>query len=163
MRGLVVPYVPTPIPVARKMLEVAGASNEDVLIDLGCGDGRIPLLAVKEYGVKKAYCVELRQDLARVASEKAFKEGVTDKVIVINADMFEFNIPSDVTLVTLFLLTSVNDALAGKLSRELREGTRIVSHEFRITYWRPVLYASYHDGRVTHNIYLYVKGWSDRI
>jgi cyclopropane fatty-acyl-phospholipid synthase-like methyltransferase len=161
MKGLVVPYVPTPIPVARKMLELAGVNSSDILADLGCGDGRIPILAAKEYGVKRAYCIELRQDLAKTADEKAAEAGVEDRVVVINADMFEFRVPQEVTVVTLFLLTSVNDALAEKLRNELRNGARVVSHEFRITSWRPLLHATYHDGRVSHNIYLYVKGWSD--
>jgi len=161
MKGLVVPYVPTPLPVARKMLELAGASSSDVLIDLGCGDGRIPILAVNEYNVRKAYCIELRRDLAETARRRATEACIEDRVIVVNADMFDFKIPQEVTIVTLFLLTSVNDALADKLARELKKGVRIVSHEFRITSWKPILYASYHDGRVTHNIYLYVRGWSD--
>ena len=54
---ILVPYVPTPIPVVYKMLELAGASNSDILYDLGCGDGRIPIIAVKEFGVSRAYCV----------------------------------------------------------------------------------------------------------
>ncbi len=162
MRGLVVPYVPTPLPVVRKMLELAGAGPGDILVDLGCGDGRIPITAVKEYKVTRTYCIELRRDLAENAAANARNAGVDAQVIIVNADMFEYKIPKETTIVTLFLLTSVNDALASKLSMELKPGTRVVSHEFRITSWKPLAYTSYHDGRVTHNIYLYVIGWSDR-
>ncbi|ABM81106.1 class I SAM-dependent methyltransferase [Hyperthermus butylicus] len=157
---ILVPYVPTPIPVVYKMLELAGASSDDVLYDLGCGDGRIPIIAARDFGVKRAYCVEIRSDLARQAAENARKQGVSDKVIVVNEDMFRVKL-TDATIVTLFLLTSVNDALATKLTSELKYGTRIVSHEFRITKWRPLVYATINDGRVSHNIYLYIIGWSE--
>jgi len=155
-----VPYVPSPMYVVRKMLELAGAGPGDVLYDLGCGDGRIPVTAVKEYGVDRAYCVEIREDLAALARQRVERDGLQDRVVVVQADMFKVDL-SEATLVTLFLLSSVNDRLAPKLSRELRPGARVVSHEFRMSQWRPLVYATLHDGKGSHDVYLYVIGFSD--
>ena len=155
--GLRVPYVPTPMPVVRKMLEIAGAGPGDVLYDLGCGDGRIPVTAVKEFNVSRAVCVELRHDLLLEAKKRAREAGVEEYIEFREEDMFETRI-GDATVVTLYLLTSVNDALAPKLERELADGVRIVSHEFQITSWRPLLLATIYDNGLSHNIYLYVKG-----
>ena len=152
-----VPYVPTPIGVARKMLELAGAGPDDVVYDLGCGDGRILILAVKEFGVKKAVGVEIREELVREAREKIAKEGLQDRIEIIQGDMFNVDV-SEATIVTLFLLTSVNDELAPKLERELKLGARIVSHEFQITGWKPAVAATIYDNSTSHNIYLYVIG-----
>lgn len=157
---ILVPFVPTPLFVVRKMLELVGASRDDIVYDLGCGDGRVPIIAVREFNVRKAVCVEIRDDLARKAKNNIHTLNLDDKVVVINDDMFKINI-SEATIITLFLLTSVNDALTEKFNIELKEGTRVVSHEFRITKWRPVIFSTVNDGRVSHNIYVYVKGFSD--
>ncbi len=157
---ILVPFVPTPLPVARKMLELVNASNDDIVYDLGCGDGRIPIIAVREFGVRKAVCIEIRKELAKKAKENIKALNLENKVIVINNDMFNINI-SEATIVTLFLLTSVNDALAEKFRTELKKGARIVSHEFRITKWNPIIFSTINDGRVSHNIYVYVRGFSD--
>lgn len=161
MNTVLVPFVPTPLYVARKMLELAGAHEGDIVIDLGCGDGRIPIIAVKEFNVKRAVCVEIQKHLAEQAKENVRKLGLEDRIEVINDDMFKVNI-SEASIVTLFLLTSVNDALASKLKEELHKGTRIVSHEFRITRWRPIIFSTVNDGRVSHNLYLYIIGYSDQ-
>lgn len=156
---LLVPYVPTPHSVVVKMLEIAGVGPSDILYDLGCGDGRIPIIAVKEFGVSKAYCVEIRSDLIEVAKRNARQQGVHDKIVFVNDDMFKVPV-RDATIVTLFLLTSVNDRLAPKLEDELDDYARVVSHEFKITQWKEVLYATIHDGKVSHDIYLYIKKYS---
>ncbi len=152
-----VPYVPTPEAVARKMLELAGATPNDIVYDLGCGDGRILITAVKEFGVKRAVGVEIREELVREARERVAKEGLQDRIEIIHGDMFEVDV-SEATIVTLFLLTSVNDELAPKLERELKPGTRVVSHEFQVTSWKPAVLATIYDNVTSHNIYLYVIG-----
>ena len=157
---ILVPFVPTPLFVARKMLELVGTSHSDVLYDLGCGDGRIPIIAVHEFNVRKAVCIEIREDLAKKAKENVEKLNLEDKITIINDDMFNVDI-TEATIVTMFLLTSVNDALSSKLSKELRNGARIVSHEFKITRWKPIIFSTVNDGRVSHNIYVYIKGFSD--
>lgn len=157
---ILVPFVPTPLFVVRKMLELAGADRNDTVYDLGCGDGRIPIVAVREFNVRKAVCVEIREDLAKQAKENIRKLGLQDRIKVINYDMFYVDV-SEASLVTLFLLTSINDMLAKKLATELSDGARIVSHEFKITRWRPLIFSTVNDGRVSHNIYVYIKGFSD--
>ena len=158
--GVFVPYVPSPIPVVRKMLELAKVGPGDVVYDLGCGDGRILIAAVKEFGAKKAIGIERREDLIKEAKRKIEEEGLSDRIEIIPGDMFEVPI-KDATVVTLFLLPSVNDLLKPKLLRELKSGVRIVSHEFRISGWKPIAEVEVHEGYVRHKLYLYVIGESN--
>ncbi|AFL67268.1 protein-lysine N-methyltransferase [Desulfurococcus amylolyticus] len=153
-----VPFVPTPYPVVREMLKLAGAGKDDVLYDLGCGDGRILIVAVKEFNVKKAVGIERDSERVKEAVRRINEEGISDKAIVIQGDFFETDI-SEATIVTLFLLTSVNEVLRPKFENELRDGTRIVSHEFRIPGWKHEKMIEVRDDNgLTHVVYLYVKG-----
>ncbi len=156
--SITVPFVPTPEPVVRSMLKLAKAGPNDIVYDLGCGDGRILIMAVKEFNVKKAIGVEIREDKVKEALENAKKAGVEDRVVIIHGDMFEVDV-SEATIVTLFLLTSVNERLRPKLEKELRRGARVVSHEFRIPGWKPKEVVDVKDNNyITHTIYLYVIG-----
>jgi len=140
------------------MLKLANAGPDDIVYDLGCGDGRILIIAVKEFGVKKAVGVEIREDKVREAIENAQKAGVLDKVTIIHGDMFEIDV-SEATIVTLFLLTSVNEKLKPKLEKELKPGTRVVSHEFRIPGWKPKEVIEVRDNNfISHTLYLYIVG-----
>ncbi len=150
-----VPFVPTPIPVVDFMLKVAKAGPNDIVYDLGCGDGRIPIRAVEVFNVKKAVCIEIRKDLYERALSQVKAKGLEGRVVVINDDMFNVDI-SEATVITLFLLTSVNKMLRPKLERELRRGTRVVSHEFEIPGWDPVETYLFSDGIINHRVYLYV-------
>ncbi|MEM1533285.1 MAG: protein-lysine N-methyltransferase [Desulfurococcaceae archaeon] len=155
---ILVPYVPTPISVVREMLKLARAGPSDVVYDLGCGDGRILITAVREFNVRKAVGVEIREDKVRESIENAKAAGLYDKIRIIHGDMFEADI-SEATIVTMFLLTSVNEKLRPKLERELRAGARVVSHEFRIPGWSPKAIVDVRDeNNLTHTIYLYVIG-----
>lgn len=156
-KGLRVPYVPTPIPVVDYMLRLANVGPNDVVYDLGCGDGRIPIRAVELFNAKKAVCVELRDDLYEKALESVRSRGLEGRVQVVHADMFDVDI-SEATVITLFLLTSVNKALKPKLESELRSGVRVVSHEFEIPGWQPVEVRLFFDGILNHKVYLYVVG-----
>ncbi len=153
-----VPYVPTPLPVVRAMLKLAEAGPDDIVYDLGCGDGRILIIAIKEFGVKKAVGIDRDPNRINEAYKNAKEHGVLDKMLLINDDFFNVDI-SEATIVTLFLLTIVNEALRPKFEKELHDGTRIVSHEFRIPGWKPrkVIEVRDHNG-LSHTIYLYVKG-----
>ena len=156
--SITVPYVPTPEPVAREMLRIANAGPNDIVYDLGCGDGRILVIAAREFGVKKAVGIEIREDKVKEAIENIRRAGVEDRATVIHGDMFEIDI-SEATIVTLFLLTSVNERLKPKLERELKPGARVVSHEFRIPGWVPKIVVDVRDRNyITHTIYLYVIG-----
>ncbi len=152
-----VPYVPTPEHVVRKMLELAGAGPNDIVYDLGAGDGRIVIIAVREFNVKKAIGIEIRSDLVREARRKIKELNIEGRAEIRQEDMFKADI-SEATIVTLFLLTSVNEKLKPKLESELKPGTRVVSHEFQMPGWKPKIIATIHDGRVSHTIYLYVIG-----
>lgn len=153
-----VPYVPTPYAVVRAMLKLANAKQDDVVYDLGCGDGRILVVAVKEFNVKRAVGIEIDREKYKLALSKAREEGIEDRVEVIQGDFFNTDI-NEATIVTLFLLTSVNEMLKPKFERELRDGTRIVSHEFRIPGWRPEKVIEVRDDNgLLHTVYLYVKG-----
>ncbi len=153
-----VPYVPTPIPVVRAMLTLAGAGSEDIVYDLGCGDGRILIVAVEEFGVRKAVGIEKDYSRYLIALRNVAEHGLGGRIEVFNADMFSVDI-SEATIVTLFLLTSVNAMLKPKFEKELRPGTRIVSHEFKIPGWRIEKNMVVRDDNgLTHNIYLYVIG-----
>jgi cyclopropane fatty-acyl-phospholipid synthase-like methyltransferase len=110
------------------MLEIAHVSAADIVYDLGSGDGRIPIAAARRYGAF-GVGVEIDAKLNREAADNAKKAGVADRVQFLTQDLFEADI-SRATVVTLFLLPRLNQELIPKLRRELRPGTRIVSHQF---------------------------------
>jgi predicted RNA methylase len=123
-----VKYVPTPQNVVDAMLELAEVTARDVVYDLGSGDGRIPITAALRYGAR-GVGIEIDPFYLRDAFDNLKKAGVGDRVRFLNQDMFEADI-SEATVVTLFLLPQVNQRLIPKLRRELRRGTRIVSHQY---------------------------------
>ncbi|MEM6754383.1 MAG: class I SAM-dependent methyltransferase [Cyanobacteria bacterium P01_C01_bin.38] len=131
-----VPYVPTATEVVEQMLKIAKVSSNDIVYDLGSGDGRIPITAVKKYNVKKATGVEINPELVQKSKDNAEKAGVSDKVNFLQQDLFKTNL-SDATVVTLYLLPSINLKLRPKLLQELKPGTRIVSHAFDMGDWKP--------------------------
>lgn len=152
-----VPYVPTPERVVKKMLELAKAGPEDVVYDLGCGDGRIVITAAKDFSAKKAICIDISDERIKETLENIKKSGVEGKVLVERGNFFEANL-SEATIVTMFLLTNVNEMLKPKLEKELKPGTRIVSHEFEIRGWTPKEVVKVEDGNMNHIVYLYIVG-----
>jgi len=130
-----VPYVPTPPEVVQRMIQLAGVKSGDVLYDLGCGDGRIVIAAVKTPGVR-GVCVDI--DPERVAESKRNAEaaGVTDRIRFVEGDLFKVPF-SDATVMTLYLMPDVNMRLRPRLLSELKPGTRIVSHAFDMGDWTP--------------------------
>ncbi len=121
-------YVPTPQEVVDAMLKVANVTKDDVVYDLGCGDGRIPVTAAKVYGAR-AVGIDIDPQRIKEARENVEKAGVGDKVTIIEGDLFATPI-GEATVVTLYLLPSLNRKLIPKLNEELKPGTRIVSHAF---------------------------------
>ena len=128
-------YVPTPQEVVDKMLLMAAVKEGDVLYDLGSGDGRIVVTAAKRYKVR-GVGIDIDPQRIREAKENARVAGVTGLVQFRNEDLFQTNI-SEATVVTLYLLESLNEKLRPKLLRDLKPGTRIVSHAFRMGSWEP--------------------------
>lgn len=131
-----VPFVPTPNEVVEEMLKMANVSKGDVVFDLGSGDGRIPIAAVQKYGAKRATGVEINPDLVKQSQENAKKAGVDDRVEFLQQDLFQTDL-SDANVVTLYLLPDVNLKLRPKLFKELKPGTRVVSHAFNMGEWKP--------------------------
>jgi precorrin-6B methylase 2 len=123
-------YVPTPQPVVDAMLKAARVAGSDVVYDLGSGDGRIAVTAAKVYGAR-AVGIDIDPQRIMEANANAQTAGVTDKVKFLNQDLFTSNI-SEATVVTLYLLPSLNTKLLPKLNKELKPGTRIVSHQFEM-------------------------------
>lgn len=131
-----VPYVPTPQEVVDQMLQLANVTSNDVLYDLGSGDGRIPITAVQKFDVSRAYGVEINPELVQRARQNAQTANVADRVQIVQQDLFQTNL-RDATVVTLYLLPDINIKLRPKLLQELRPGTRIVSHDFDMREWQP--------------------------
>ncbi len=127
-RSLDVPYVPTPQPVVDKMLDLAKVKQGDVVYDLGCGDGRIVITAVKERGAR-GVGIDLNPQRIAEAKLNAKEAKVADKVKFMVGDLFKSDF-SEATVVTLYLLPSVNAKLRPQLWRQLKVGTRVVSHAF---------------------------------
>ncbi|WP_334189565.1 SAM-dependent methyltransferase [Noviherbaspirillum sp.] len=123
-----VPYVPTPQPVVDKMLDLAKVKKGDVLYDLGCGDGRIVITAAKERGAR-GVGIDLNPQRISEAEANAKQAGVTDRVKFMEGDLFKANF-ADATVVTLYLLPDVNQRLRPQLWKQLKVGTRVVSHDF---------------------------------
>jgi ubiquinone/menaquinone biosynthesis C-methylase UbiE len=123
-----VPYVPTSQEVVDEMLKLAGVKQTDTVYDLGCGDGRIVITAAQKFGAK-GVGVDINPERIQEATENAKKAGVTGKVKFVEGDLFTADI-HDASVVTLYLLPSVNLKLRPKLLKDLRPGTRIVSHSF---------------------------------
>jgi SAM-dependent methyltransferase len=127
-------FVPTPEAVVEAMLDLAGVAANDVVYDLGSGDGRIVIAAARRGA--RGVGVELDPRLVADARTSAARAGVAGRVAFIEGDIFEADI-SGATVVTLYLLTSINERLQPKLMRELAPGTRVVSHQFNMGDWVP--------------------------
>jgi len=128
-------YVPTPDYVVEAMLKMANVTASDVVYDLGSGDGRIPITAAQKYGAR-AVGIDINPQRIKEANENLAKANVGDKVKFMNADLFETDL-SEATVITLYLLPSLNQKLMPKL-KQLKPGTRIVSHSFDMgTAWPP--------------------------
>lgn len=147
------PYVSSPQPIVDKMLEAVELKANETLYDLGSGDGRVIITAVQKFNAK-AVGVELDEKLARSTEEKIQKLGLSNRAKVIHGNMLEVDIsPADV--VVIYLNTESNDILRPALERQLRPGTRIISHDFQVRGWTPVKVESAQAHNRSHQIYIY--------
>jgi len=126
---------PTPKAVARRMLEIGGAGPGETVIDLGSGDGRIPILAAQEFGAR-GMGVELDRELHRKAVANVRAAGVEKRVTLHSGDLFETDL-SQATIVTAYLLPSLMMRLRPRILHQMKPGVRVVSHEFGMGAWRP--------------------------
>jgi cyclopropane fatty-acyl-phospholipid synthase-like methyltransferase len=144
-------FVPTRESVADEMLKMAKVTSADVVYDLGSGDGRIVILAAQKYGAR-AVGIEISPRLVGIARQVAKEGEIEHRVSFELGDLFEADI-SPATVVTLYLSPTVNAKLEPKLRKELRPGTRIVSHQFPIGDWPAEQSGRADDGTL---IYLYI-------
>lgn len=129
-------YVPTNEEVVRGMLKLAGVTKDDVVYDLGCGDGRIPVIAARDFGAR-AVGIDIDPQRVAEANANVKQAGVGNRVQIRQDDLFQADI-KEATVVTLYLLQSLNMKLRPKLLADLRPGTRIVSHAFDMgDQWKP--------------------------
>ena len=128
-------FVPTPVVVVERMLELAKVTKDDVVVDLGSGDGRIPILAAERFGAR-GIGIEINPVWVRDARRIAERSGLADRVTFRVEDLFETDL-HEATVVTLYLFPTINRKLEPKFARELKPGTRVVSHEYLIGDWKP--------------------------
>jgi ubiquinone/menaquinone biosynthesis C-methylase UbiE len=146
-RGPDVIYVPTPLAVVERMLDLAKVGSKDIVYDLGCGDGRIVIEAAKRFGAR-GVGIDIDPQRIAEANAKAREAAVTNLVQFRLADLYETDL-REATVVTLYLLPSLNLKLRPKLISELRKGARVVSHDFDMGDWKP-LQTVYVQGRTLY-------------
>ena len=155
----IAPFVPSPQTVVEYMLNLAELRAGEVLFDMGSGDGRTVIMAAKTFGAR-GVGIELREDLAKKAMCNIHENGLDDRVTIMNDDMFNVNLTS-ADVVYLYLTTSANEKIKPNLERDLKKGTRVVSHDYEIIGWRPAKVENFCEnpqiGYPSHTIYLYKK------
>lgn len=153
-----VPYVPTPKRVVDAMLQMAAVKEGDVVYDLGCGDGRIVISAVKDFKAKKGLGIELAPERVKLSKENAEKAGVANKIDIREGDVLKLTDFADANVVTLYLLPEINEKLKPHLLKTLKPGSRVVSHDFDMgNDWKPdkELVVTADDG-TEHSVYLWI-------
>ena len=149
-------YVPTPPEVAAEMLRLAEVGADDVVYDLGSGDGRIPIAAVRDFGARRGVGIDIDSRLVSEAEENARRAGaeVVERTEFIRGDIFRHDF-SEATVLTLYLLPELNLRLRPQILA-LKPGTRVVSHSFKMGDWTPEATRTVKtDAGKTHYIYLW--------
>lgn len=149
-----VPYVPTPNEVVDRMLQLANVTGDDTLYDLGSGDGRIVITAAQRYGTRGTG-IDINPELVQQSQANAQSANVADRVDFVQQDLFQTDL-SNATVVTLYLLPDINLKLRPKLLRELKPGTRIVSHDFDMGEWEPEQVVQVQGPNRQHTIYYWI-------
>jgi predicted RNA methylase len=150
------PFVPTPMIVVEEMLKLAQVTEHDRVYDLGSGDGRIVIMAAQEFGAE-AVGVELDDELFKESSARIVKLGLEKRAQIVHENMYKVSL-RPATVVTLYLLTSVNERLKPILERDLRPGARVVTHDFKVPGWEPrTTRQVISENGISHTMYLYVR------
>lgn len=144
-------FVPTPHEVVKRMLEIAKVGPNDVHYDLGSGDGRIVIAAVKDFKAKKGVGIDLDPQRIKEANENKAKAGLGDNVTFREQNIFETDL-SEASTVSMYLLTSINIRMRPKLLKELKPGTRIVTHAFNMGEWK----AEHEESVNGYQVYLFI-------
>ena len=160
------PFVPSPIEVVDKMLELAEVKKGDVVYDIGCGDGRIVITAAEKFGAR-GVGIDYDPDMVSEAINNVTKKGVEKQVEIIHSDALKIDL-SPATVVTMYLTTDGNEWLRPNLEKYLKPGTRVVSHDFTIKGWKPIKTETvmleaefvdpFYDSEIPHTLYLYIVG-----
>lgn len=153
-KPLDVPYVPSKPEVVAEMLRMSKVAKDDLLYDLGCGDGRIVITAASLYGTH-GVGIDIDPERIKESKENAAKANVSHLVKFFEQDIFEADF-REATVVSLYLLTSVNLRLRPKLLTQLRPGTRVVSHNYGMDTWKPDDSAVVMVNDQSHNVYLWI-------
>ncbi|MCW4040865.1 MAG: methyltransferase domain-containing protein [Candidatus Bathyarchaeota archaeon] len=130
------PFVALSMYSVRRMLRLANVGSNDIVYDLGSGDGRVVITAVLEFDAKKAVGIELRKDLIRLAHAQIQKLNLARRVEIIQGNALETPV-GDADVITLYLSTKGNEMLRSKLERELKPGSRVISLDYKMSRWRP--------------------------
>ncbi len=147
------PFVATPMEVVEKMLEIAQVTSNDVVYDLGSGDGRIVIMAAEKYGAR-AVGVELDRRLVEESTAKIQQRNLGELATIIEGDLLQTDVTS-ATVVAVYLLPGANEKLRPMLEKNLRPGTRVIVHDIRIPRWRSAQDVAIQIGGSTHFVYLY--------
>ena len=150
------PYIPSPQAMVERMLEAGHVTADDLVYDLGSGDGRIVITAAQKFGAR-AVGVEGLPDLCRQARIRIKSLGLDDRVQIVEDNVFHVDL-SPATVVTMFFLTSSNERLRPNLERYLHAGARVVSNQFPIHGWKPVEVVHVKNGRMDNSIFVYKIG-----
>ena len=155
-RKSIAPFVASPLAVVRMMLKCANLKPGETLYDLGSGDGRVVLMAAKEFEAD-AVGVELNKRLMEEAVKKSEAIEVGGRARFIHGNIFDVDL-SHADVITMYLTTGANDKVRPKLEEELKTGARIVTHDFSIPSWKPSENLKIREGYRHHTIYVYIIG-----
>lgn len=150
------PFVPTPDKIVEQMLGAAHVTKQDVVYDLGSGDGRILFTAAEKFGAK-AVGIEINPSLVETSRQRIAELKLEDRVQIVQNNLLEADL-SEATVVTVYLLSSTNEQLKPKFEAELKPGSRVVSHDFRFMGWKPVDTVEVPGESRVHRIYVYQMG-----
>jgi len=148
------PFVPSPLNIVRGMLQLADLKSNDILYDLGCGDGRILFIAIDEFQIQKAVGYEINPRMVEELERKIMEKGMAKKIFVENKNFMHANL-GEASVITLYLTTSGNVKLKPKLEKELKSGSRVVSHDFPIHGWTTVNFDGTPFTIGSHKIFIY--------
>lgn len=150
------PFVPTPDKIVEHMLSAAAVTEDDIVYDLGSGDGRILFTAAERFGAR-AVGIEINQSLVEMSRERIAELKLGNQVEIVQNDLLEADL-SQATVVTVYLLSSTNEQLKPKFESELKPGSRVVSHDFQFLGWRPARMVEVPGDTRLHRIYVYEIG-----
>lgn len=149
----------TPQEIVTKMLDMANINSDDIVCDLGAGDGRLLISSVKEFGAKKAIGYEIRKDLIKIATKEIKQELLEQKIRLVDRNFFDADL-SEPSVVIMYLCSDLNELLRPKLEKQLKLKARVVTYLFPIGNWKPAKTMnleniSFREGSFIGNLYLY--------